>query len=196
VRRHRNQDEIEEDDQAQQPRDEDAGRVEARPDAGAVVETAESRIARLEEEVADLKDRYLRALADIDNIRKRSRRDQEEAIRYGITSVIGELLPVLDNFERALKAAQEAGEKGPLVEGVAMVRRQFLALLEKRGITPLEAVGKMFDPAYHDAVARMETDDRPEGQVVEEVERGYAMGDVVLRPSKVVVAVGPSSEDQ
>jgi molecular chaperone GrpE len=170
--------------------------------AGPVVETEESKLARLERELAqrdgdlaELKDRYLRALADLDNLRKRAQRDQAEALSYGATSVIGEILPVLDNFERALKAAQEAGEQGPLVDGVAMIRQQFLQVLEKRGIKPLEAVGQAFDPVYHEAIARVETADHPEGSVIEEVERGYQMGDAVLRPSKVVVAAAPQESE-
>jgi molecular chaperone GrpE len=171
-------------------------------DAGPVVETEQSKIERLEQELArrdqelaEAQDRYLRALADLDNLRKRAQRDQAEALSYGATSVIGEILPVLDNFERALKAAQEAGEQGPLVDGVAMIREQFLQVLEKRGIKPLEAVGQAFDPVYHEAIARVETADHPEGSVIEEVERGYQMGDAVLRPSKVVVAAAPQESE-
>lgn len=171
--------------------------------AGPVVETEESKIERLEGELtqrdndlAELKDRYLRALADLDNLRKRAQRDRTEALEYGATSVIGEILPVLDNFERALKAAQEAGEKGPLMDGVAMIRQQFLQVLEKRGIKPLEAIGRTFDPMYHEAIGRVETDEHPEGSVITEVERGYQMGDTVLRPSKVVVAAAPAAQEE
>jgi len=173
-------------------------------EVGPVVETEEGKIERLEaelarreQELAEMKDQYLRALADLDNVRKRGRREKEEALRYGVTAIISEILPVLDNFERALEAAEQAGEEGPLVDGVAMVREQFLQLLEKRAIRPLEAAGKMFDPVYHDAVARVETADHPEGSVIEEVQRGYAMGDTVLRPSKVVVAAAaPAASKQ
>jgi len=187
-----------------QPAAEGDAAEEQATEAGPVVETEEGKIERLEaesvrrdEELAEMKDRYLRALADLDNLRKRGRREKEEALRYGAISIISEILPVLDNLERALKAAEEAGEKGPMMDGVAMIRQQFLQLLEKRAIRPLEAAGKIFDPVYHDAVARVETTDHPEGSVIEEVQRGYAMGDTVLRPSKVVVAVAaPAASEQ
>lgn len=173
-------------------------------EAGPVVETEEGKIERLEaelarrdQELAEMKDQYLRALADLDNVRKRGRREKDEALRYGVTAIISEILPVLDNLERALKAAEAAGEKGPLMDGVAMIREQFLQLLEQRAIRPLDAAGKMFDPVYHDAVARVATTDHPEGSVIEEVQRGYAIGDTVLRPSKVVVAVAaPAASEQ
>lgn len=173
------------------------------PEAGPMAETPESKATRLEQELEqkdaqfrEMNDKYLRALADFDNFRKRARQDMDDTRRNAAAAVMEEILPVLDNFERALQAAEESKHLDKLLEGVHMIRRQMQDILERRGVAPIEAVGQPFDPNYHEAVARIETTEHPEGTVVHEVEKGYTFGDRVLRPTKVAVAAVPSEQEQ
>jgi molecular chaperone GrpE len=163
---------------------------------------AEERIARMEKELAAretrlnaLHDKYLRALADLDNLRKRTRQEVREARIEGMASVLAELLTVVDNFERALEAVGTARAHSKtartLYDGIKLIHRQLLDLLNKHGVAPIEAIGVPFDPAYHDAAARIATTEAPEGTVVTELQKGYLMGHRVLRPSRVGVAGPP-----
>ncbi len=130
-----------------------------------------------------------RTRADFENYQKRNQRDREQERRYLYGPFIKDLLPVFDNLQRATAAAQQAGEKGPLVQGVAMVQNLFLDLLKRYGVTAIEAQGKPFDPALHEAIAQQPA---PVGQapntVLQVVEQGFMNQDRVLRPAKVVVA--------
>lgn len=137
-------------------------------------------------EVAELRDRHLRLLADFDNFRKRAERELEDRTRYMLAEPIRELLPVLDNLERAL-AAQ--GAEGDLLRGVEMIARQFLDVLRRFGVEPIPAVGAPFDPRRHEAVMSVESTDVAEPTVVEELQRGYVLRDRLLRPALVRVAV-------
>ena len=135
-------------------------------------------------------DRYLRARAELDNAKKRAQRDREEYVRYANESLLREILPVLDNFDRALQAARDAEAPG-LVAGVELIHRELLKVLEKFGVTSYTAVGQPFDPEKHEAVMRVETTDAPEMTVVEETLRGYLLNGRILRPAAVTVAVRP-----
>ncbi|GMU66157.1 MAG: hypothetical protein AMXMBFR36_24310 [Acidobacteriota bacterium] len=137
-------------------------------------------------EVAELRDRHLRLLADFDNFRKRAERELEERTRYVLAEPIRELLPVLDNLERALVAQ---GAEGDLIRGVEMTARQFLDVLRRFGVEPVPAVGARFDPRRHEAVMSVESADVAEPTVVEELQRGYVLRDRLLRPALVRVAV-------
>jgi molecular chaperone GrpE len=136
-------------------------------------------------------DRYLRAVAEMDNARKRAQREREDQIRYANESLLRELLPVLDNFDRAVRAARMAEEAPGLLAGVELIRRELLKALEKFGVTAYSAVGQPFDPEKHEAVGRLETTERPEMTVVEETLAGYLLNGKVLRPAMVTVAVPP-----
>jgi molecular chaperone GrpE len=136
-------------------------------------------------------DRYLRAVAELENAKKRAQREREEYIRYANESLLRELLPVLDNFERAVRAARTAGEAPGFLAGVELIQRELLKVLEKFGVTPFTAVGQPFDPAKHEAVGRVETTEHPEMTVVEETLCGYLLNGRVLRPAMVTVAVPP-----
>lgn len=155
----------------------------ARPAAAAepTAEPAEPTV-----ETAELRDRHLRLLADFDNFRKRAERELEERTRYVLAEPIRELLPVLDNLERAL-AAQ--GPESDLIRGVEMTARQFLDVLRRFGVEPVPAVGARFDPRRHEAVLSIESPDVAEPTVVEELQRGYVLRDRLLRPALVRVAV-------
>lgn len=136
-------------------------------------------------------DRYLRALAELDNARKRAQRDREEYIRFANESLLRDLLPVLDNFDRAIQAARASAGAEAFVAGVELMQRELLRVLEKFGVTAFSAVGELFNPKRHEAVARVPTPDHPEMTVVEETLRGYLLNGRVLRPAMVTVAVRP-----
>ena len=138
-------------------------------------------------------DRYLRALAELDNTRKRAQREREESIRYATESLLRELLPALDNVDRAVRAARTAQEAPTLLAGLELIQREMLRILEKFGVSPYTALGQPFDPEKHEAVMRVETAEHPEMTVVEETLPGYLLNGRVLRPAMVTVAV-PSKE--
>lgn len=162
----------------------------------------EERIAKLEAENAQLAkdkqehwDRVLRATADLDNFRKRSRRELEDARIDARSRVLREMLPVIDNLERAVEHAEAAGEgaaAASIIEGVKLVLRQFAQALERCDVVPVDAVGKPFDPALHEAISQVETGDQPPGSVVQALQKGYTIGSRLLRPSLVVVAKAPA----
>ncbi|OFX17371.1 MAG: nucleotide exchange factor GrpE [Armatimonadetes bacterium RBG_16_58_9] len=154
-----------------------------------------AEIAAMQRELEQIKsdaeeshDRYLRALADFDNFRKRQREETERRAQLAREELILKLLPIMDNFERALAAAEEQHSYDSLVEGVSLTLRQMNEMLSREGVEPIEAVGGEFDPRLHEAMVRMETDDYPENTVVDELEKGYMLNGKVLRPSRVRVA--------
>lgn len=162
----------------------------APPPAPDPLAEASDRLAAAEKANAELKDRMLRVAADFDNYKKRIRKEIAEAEPKGREALVKELLPALDNLDRALAhatAGDPAAIGGGLVEGVKMVQRQFLVALEKFDIKPFSAVGEAFDPQYHAAVAQVPSD-KPAGMVVEEFQKGYKMGAKLLRPAMVAVA--------
>ncbi len=140
------------------------------------------------------RDQYLDALqrlkAEFDNYRKRVDRDREAQHLAGVRQLCGDLLPVVDNLERALASAQGA-EVGQIVVGVEMVRGQLASLLGGRGVEEIAAHSALFDPNVHEAVAQHPSDEHDEGTVVHVLEKGYRIGDTVIRPAKVVVAAPP-----
>lgn len=150
-------------------------------------ETAAKEAALRERD--ELYDRWLRLQAEFDNFRKRTRRELEESKAKGAEELILKLLPVVDNLERALASAPGASAAA-VAEGVKMIHKQFLSVLEDVGVRPIPAVGTPFDPTLHEAVAYEESDAHPDGVVMEEVLRGYAFGGRALRPSMVKVARG------
>jgi molecular chaperone GrpE len=148
----------------------------------------EDRDARARE-AAEAQERYLRTLADFDNYRKRVGREREDWRRQAQEQVFREILPVLDNFDRALAAPPTPGTDPAFRQGMELIHRSFLAVLERLGVRPFAAVGQPFDPSRHDAVARLERADVEDQTVVAETLRGYLFQDRVLRPAQVAVAV-------
>jgi molecular chaperone GrpE len=146
----------------------------------------EDEVAELRREIADLRDRSVRTLADFDNYRKRSERERRDAVRYAASAPLGDLLEVLDNLERALAAGGSADD---LKLGVEMTLRQLEDVLRRHGIEGVPAAGQRFDPAHHEAVSRLVDPDVEAPTVVEELQRGYRLHDRLLRPARVVVAV-------
>ena len=183
------------DEREDQPREDVSARGEG---AEGEIEGAElgpaERIADLEQQAADLKDKWLRATADLENHRRRSRRDVEDARADGKKRALAEVLPVVDNLERALQHAEGAtsDEAKGIADGVSLVMRQFSQALDRLDVVPIEAEGKPFDPAFHEAMSQVETDELPPGSVAQVLQRGYTLGDKLLRPALVVVAKAAS----
>jgi molecular chaperone GrpE len=147
----------------------------------------------LQQELAGWKDRYLRLAADLENFRKRALKDREEAHHFGHQNLVKDLLPSVDNLERAVDHARKGGEGSVsgLLEGVELVLRELHALLAKHGVTPIEAQDKPFDPALHEAMAQVPDGSKPANTVVEVFQRGYQLRGRLLRPARVVVSRPP-----
>jgi molecular chaperone GrpE len=162
-------------------------------DEAPVPPTPEERIAALEAEKADLKDRMLRIAADFDNWKKRARKDQADGESRAKETVLRDLLEVTDNLERATASwgrSKETDAKS-IKDGVELVLRQFHSKLERYQVKSVESVGKPFDPRFHEAISQAPTADAQPGSVLQELQKGYLIGDRLLRPAMVVVAVAP-----
>lgn len=161
----------------------------------AMIQAKNEAVAALEQtqkEAKSLHERLLRVSADFDNYKKRQSRERAEAVKFANEGLLKELLPVLDNMERAIQAARantEAGA-GAVVEGVEMVHRQFMDALGRFGVVGFSALGQRFDPARHEAVAQREDTSVPSQTVIEEYQRGYLLHDRLVRPAMVVVSSG------
>jgi molecular chaperone GrpE len=147
----------------------------------------EARVAALEKDKKENWDRYLRTAADLENLRKRQKREMDDVRLESKGRVLKEMLPVVDNLERAIEHATAQAGTNPIVEGVQLVLRQFLTAFERLDVTPVEAAGQPFDPNLHEAISQQESD-APPGTVVQVLQRGYKSGDRLLRPALVVVA--------
>lgn len=168
----------------QTPEPMDAPADEAGPD-----DPQAERLEELLRERDELKDRWLRAVAEQDNLRKRSRREVADAHAFATADVVRDMIEVLDDVERALGAAADDGGEGAIRQGVSMIESRLREALARRGVERLEvAAGVEFDPREHEAVAQIPGGDVPSGGVVEVMLPGYRLGDRVLRPARVVVA--------
>ena len=157
---------------------------------------AETRLAALTVERDEIKDRMLRIAAEFENWKRRARKEQEDAEAKVRESVLRDMLDVLDNLERAVGAFGEGAGAAPdgaaVVKGVSLVLRLFQSKLERYNVKPIVARGEPFDPRVHEAISRVETADVPPGAVVAELQRGYRIGERLLRPAMVSVATGPA----
>lgn len=148
----------------------------------------------LRRQLDEKQDRLLRALAEMDNMRRRSQREREEYTRYATESLQRDLVPVLDNFDRALAAARSAPDAAKLVEGVELIQRELLKVLERHGLARYSALGQPFDPTRHEATARVVSATEPADTVVAELAPGYLLHERVLRAAQVAVAVAPDED--
>jgi len=157
-----------------------------------------NRIKELEDEVKEWKNKYLYTLADYDNLRKRKKKELEEGIRYANERFLRELLTVVDNFERAMKAMPEKGGEDVegIKKGVEMIYRQLMDFLNREGVVPFDSEGKSFDPQKHEALSVVEDDTIPPGTVVQELEKGYIYKNRILRPARVTVSVEKKEEER
>ena len=133
-----------------------------------------------------------RTQAEFENYQKRAQRENAAALRYAEASLAFDILTILDNLDRAVAAAKQAGETGPLVQGVALVQTQVVDVFRRHGITRVEAQGRPFDPNQHQAVMQQPSKEYPPGTVVQVLEHGYMIHDRVLRPARVVVSAAPA----
>ena len=151
-------------------------------------EAATDETARLAAERDQLRDRLLRTTAEFDNYRKRVDRDRKDMAERAAESVLTEILPIIDDLERALAASDTGEGADPYRRGVELIHKQLLDLLTRRGVTPIETAGVMFDPHLHQAVSSEPSADHQEGEIIEEFRRGYRLGERLLRPAMVKVA--------
>lgn len=164
--------------------------------SGQTGEDIKSLLEQTEKEKQDLYDRLLRSTADFDNFRKRVSREKDELIRYGNEKLARELLPVVDNFERALQQAENSPDNKALREGIEMILKQFITVLDKFGVKYFTSVGQPFDPNKHEAMVHQESSEHEENAVISEFQKGYYLHDKLLRPAMVVVAKKPAENSE
>jgi molecular chaperone GrpE len=167
------------------------------PGGPAGAQTPEERIAALEadlaaarEELSRANDRWVRERADLENLKRRSARERTDLARYGSESLLRDLVAVTDNLERAVHAARNGGDVSSLTEGVELVLKGFHDVLERHGVSLVDATGARFDPAVHEAVAHIESSAHGPNMIVDQHQRGYRLHDRLLRPARVTVAKG------
>lgn len=154
----------------------------------------ELELASAKAEIIALKEQLLRKAAEFENFRRRTEERQNDLIRYGSEKLITELLPVVDDFIRSLKAGQDHNDFEPFYKGVELLYNKLLKLLELRGLKPIKAVGEPFDVDFHDALLQIPKADMTPGTIIDEVETGYMLHDKVIRHAKVTVATDPATE--
>jgi molecular chaperone GrpE len=150
---------------------------------------ADTQLEEMRKQADENQQRYLRVQADFDNFRRRSRLEKEDFAKYASLKLIEQLLPVVDNFERALSSSKDTKDFEALVKGLDMTFRQLDQLLAQEGLTPIEAVGQPFNTEFHQAIMLVESEEHEEGIVVEEIQKGYLLKDKVVRPAMVKVSV-------
>ena len=166
-----------------------------------LVEALQLALAAKTEEAKSLNDKYLRLAAEFDNYKRLIQRDQRDQIRFGNEHLLKELLPVVDNLERAVKSSREGGGSDVLIQGVDLTLKQLTGALTRFHVVPVETVGRPFDPATHQAVTSIESEKVPKQHVVDELQRGYLLHDRILRAAMVSVSAGrpdgvPKTEDR
>jgi len=145
-------------------------------------------VEQLNKQLDEANNKLLRVQADYDNFRKRTQKEKEELAKYASAKLVENLLPAIDNFDRALAASAASGDYEALAKGLEMIYRQLLNTMEAEGLAAMEAVGTPFNPEFHQAVMTVETDEFEEGIVVEELQKGYMLKDKVIRPAMVKVS--------
>jgi molecular chaperone GrpE len=163
--------------------DDEGGAPSPTPDAAPALA---DEIVELRKERDNLQDRFLRQAAEFDNYRKRVERERRDSAQFAAVDFVQDLLPVIDDFERALQIEAPGSES--YRHGLEIIHRALMDMLRKRGVTPIEAIGTDFDPQIHQAVAYEEAADRRDGEVMEQFTRGYRLGDKLIRPAMVKVA--------
>jgi molecular chaperone GrpE len=148
----------------------------------------------LKRQLDEKQDRLLRALAEVDNVKRRTQRERDDYVRYANESLVRELVPVLDNFDRALEAARATREAAKVVEGITLIQRELLRVLERVGVTRYSALGERFDPNRHEATGRAVSVEQPPDTIVAEIAPGYMLNGRLIRPAQVVVAAAPDED--
>jgi molecular chaperone GrpE len=158
-------------------------------------DTLLAKYRELEDKLSEAQERVLRTAADAENFKKRLQREKEEQTRYANESLMRELLPVIDNLERALEHSEAGADQGGLLEGLNMTLKGLLDTLTRFGCTPVEAAGKPFDPNFHEAVSQEESTDHEPNTVLRELQKGYMLKERLLRPAMVLVSKRTSQQD-
>jgi molecular chaperone GrpE len=153
-----------------------------------VVEALKQHVDQLREEVETYKDRWMRSSAEFENYKKRLTREKEDWIKYGNENLLKAILPIIDNLERALAHAEAQDNCESLQEGIQMIHRQFLTVLDRFGVQRIEALHQPFDPSLHEAMMQVGSDEHEPNTIVQELEKGYLLQDRLLRPTKVAVS--------
>ncbi len=166
------------------------------PDAGAKEEAAapEDPLSAAQAEVTRWKDVALRSQADLENFRKRMAREKMDAIQFANADLLRGLLPIIDNFEMGLKAAEQHSEGSAIHQGMTMVHKQLRDFLSDQGVETVPGEGETFDPNVHEAIQQMASSDIPEGKILKEVRQGYKLRERLLRAAQVIVSTGPEKE--
>jgi molecular chaperone GrpE len=158
--------------------------------------SAQDELASKTEECTALNDKYLRLAAEFENYKRLIQRDQREQIRFGNEQILKELLPVVDNMERAIKSARASGGDSALVQGVELTLKQLSGILTKFGVQAIETTGQEFDPSAHQAVSYGPSNDVPPNKVLDEFQKGYRLHDRILRAAMVSVSSGPANPSE
>ena len=153
-----------------------------------IVEDMQNKIAELENANKDIQEQFLRKRAEFENFRRRMEKDKEDFIKYSLEKFIKELIPVIDSFNMALHPNNIPEEQQKVFEGFSLIFKQFQDLLSKSGVTEIEAIGKTFDPNFHQAISQENSQQVESGKIIREYQKGYKLHDRLLRPSMVVVA--------
>jgi molecular chaperone GrpE len=156
-------------------------------------DSKESALDKVLKESEENRDRWLRSVAELENFKKRSLQERSKVLKYKEEDLLRELLPVVDNLERALSNSPKDDMENPLTQGVKMVLRMFAEALKKYGVTEIEALGASFDPQFHEAIAQEPSTNGPSNLVTRELEKGYMYKDRLLRPAKVIVSTAAKS---
>ena len=153
-----------------------------------LVEVSSFEIDKLKKEAEEYKDKWLKVHAEYENTRKRLEKEKHDHIKFANEDIISKLFPIMDNFDMAFAAMEKAEDKEAVMEGIKLVQKEFHRVLEENGVERIETVGKEFDPNLHEAVQAVETEEVPDGEIVEEVRSGYLLNGRLLRPAQVKVA--------
>jgi len=161
--------------------------------ADAALEIGEQEMSKLRADLEDASDRVLRAQAELENYRKRARRELEDERRYAAMPLLRDLLPVLDNMQRAIEAAEKLPQASGLLDGVKLIAQNLLSVLAKHDCKKIEAMGQPFDPAFHEAISQQPSADHEPNTVVYVAQEGYSLHDRVVRPAQVIVSKKPDA---
>lgn len=160
-----------------------------------IIETLTQKLQDKENEAAENYDKYLRAVAELENYKKRAVRDRADSLKFGQENLIKDILPLMDSLERAMEHACKSNDFEAFKEGLQLLQNQLSGCLGRQGVEPIEAAGRDFDPNVHDAVLQVQSSDHRHNQVVQEFEKGYLLNGRLLRPSKVSVCRLPEKQD-
>lgn len=152
------------------------------------IEILQEELQKKNEEAQNNYDQYLRSLAEVENMRRRTQREKEEYIKYAHESIIKKLLPIMDDFDRGILAASKSRDFDTLSKGVEITAKNLQELLKKEGVAEIDCLGKPFDPRYHEPLIVEPSEEHPENTVIEELNKGYTLNDRLIRPSLVKVS--------